>query len=150
MAIQLNINQLKQFAPNSPILAFRPEDTGSPMQDWSHLERNPRYRRELEEFAVVGDVVVRIADGTEPEPFERVKILSLEYAIKVLKDQTDAKEFVCCARAYREPRCDAVRIRTDRGILLWRDPPARSERVLKEMGLLGMQMEAVTNTVRGA
>ena len=85
MAVQLNINQLKQFASHSPILAFRPEDSGSPMQDWCrHLERNSRYRRELEEFAVVGDVVVRIADGTEPEPFERVKILSLEYAIKVL------------------------------------------------------------------
>ena len=85
----LNINQLKQFAPESPILAFRPNDNGSPQEDWcKHLQTFPRYRRELEEFSVLGDVVVRISDGIEPKPFERVKILSLEYAVKTLKDET--------------------------------------------------------------
>ena len=60
----LNINQLKMHAPQSPMLAFRPVDTGSPQQDWcKHLQNFPRYRRELEEFSVLGDVVVRIADG---------------------------------------------------------------------------------------
>jgi hypothetical protein len=149
MAVQLNINQLKQFAPDSPMLAFRPEDTGSPMQDWCrHLERNPRYRRELEEFAVVGDVVVRIADGTEPEPLERVKILSLEYAIKVLKDQTDAKEFVRSVRAIASP--DATQFEFEQIAAYYYGEIRRREvsEVLKEMGLLGMQMEAVTNTVR--
>ena len=149
MAVQLNINQLKQFAPNSPILAFRPEDSGSPMQDWCrHLERNSRYRRELEEFSVIGDVVVRIAEGTEPEPFERVKILSLEYAIKVLKDQTDAKEFVRCVRAIASP--DATQFEYEQIAAYYYGEIRRRELsdVLKEMGLLGMQLEAVTNTVR--
>ena len=82
----LNTNQLKQFAPHSPILAFRPHDSGSPQEDWcKHLQEYPHFRRELEEFAVLGDVVVRIADGIEPAPIERVKILSLEYAVKTLQ-----------------------------------------------------------------
>lgn len=149
MTVQLNINQLKQFASHSPILAFRPEDSGSPMQDWcSHLERNARYRRELEEFAVVGDVVVRIADGTEPEPFERVKILSLEYAIKVLNDQTDAIEFVRCVRAIASP--DATQFEYEQIAAYYYGEIRKREMsdVLKEMGLLGMQLEAVTNTIR--
>ncbi|MGB7208371.1 MAG: hypothetical protein WBD27_06915 [Pyrinomonadaceae bacterium] len=149
MTVQLNINQLKQFAPNSPILAFRPEDSGSPMQDWcSHLERNSNYRRELEEFAVVGDVVVRVADGTEPEPFERVKILSLEYAIKVLNDQTDAIEFIRCVRAIASP--DATQFEYEQIAAYYYSEIRKREvsDVLKEMGLLGMQLEAVTNTVR--
>ncbi len=147
MALQLNINQLKQYAPQSTILAFRPEDSGSPNQDWCrHLERNPCYRRELEEFAVVGDVVVRIADGTEPEPIERVKILSLEYAIKVLKDETDAKEFVRCVRAIASP--DATQFEYEQIAAYYYGEIRRREigEVLKEMGLLGLQLEAVTTT----
>lgn len=149
MAVHLNISQLKQFASNSPILAFRPEDSGSPMQDWCrHLERNPRYRRELEEFAVVGDVVVRIADGTEPEPIEKVKILSFEYAIKVLGNETDAKEFVRCVRSISCP--DATQFEYEQIAAYYYGEIRRREtsEVLKEMGLLGMQLEAVTNTVR--
>jgi hypothetical protein len=47
----LNINQLQQFAPQSPILAYRVVDSGSPQQDWcKHLAKNSRYRRELEGF----------------------------------------------------------------------------------------------------
>lgn len=100
----LNLDQLEQFAPNSPVLAFRPVDAGSPQQDWcKHLQAFPHFRRELEEFAVLGDVVVRIADGIEPAPLERVKILSLEYAVKILKDETDAKEFVRSVKAIASP-----------------------------------------------
>ena len=100
----LNINQLKMHAPQSPMLAFRPEDSGSPQQDWcKHLQKFPFYRRELEEFSVLGDVVVRIADGVEPKPFERVKILSLEYAVKTLQDETDGREFVRCIKAIASP-----------------------------------------------
>ncbi len=68
MAVQLNIDQLRNFAPHSPILAFTPQNTGSPMDDWcSHLQLNPLRRQELEEFAILGDVVVRIADELEAE-----------------------------------------------------------------------------------
>ncbi len=147
----LNTNQLEQFAPNSPILAFRPTDSGSPQQDWcKHLDKNPVYRRELEEFAVLGDVVVRINDGIEAAPVERVKILSLEYAMKVLKDETDAKEFVRAARAIASS--DAGQFELEQIAAFYYGEIRRGSgravnEVLKEMALLGMQMEAVTATI---
>ena len=145
----LNHNQLQQFVPNSPILAFRPSDSGSPQQDWcAHLQAFPHYRRELEEFSVLGDVVVRIADGREPAPLDKVKILSLEYAIKTLKFEDDAKEFVRSVKAIASP--DAGQYELEQIAAYYygeiRRRGAASE-VLKEMGLLGMQMEAVTATV---
>ena len=147
--INLNRNQLRAFAPDSAILAFRPEDTGSPMQDWcNHLSQNTRYRRELEEFAVLGDVVVRIADGIEPAPLERVKILSLEYAVKVLNNETDAKEFVRAARAIAG--ADAAQFEFEQIAAHYYGEIRRGaaiNEVLKEMALLGMQLEAVTKTV---
>lgn len=146
----LNQNQLQQFAPNSPVLAFRPQDTGSPQQDWcAHLQAFPHYRRELEEFSVLGDVVVRIADGREPAPLEKVKILSLEYAVKTLKNETDAKEFVRSVKAIASP--DAGQYELEQIAAFYygeirRRGNSETNEVLKEMGLLGMQMEAVTAT----
>ena len=145
----LNHNQLQQFAPNSPVLAFRPQDSGSPQQDWcAHLQAFPHYRRELEEFSVLGDVVVRIADGREPAPLDKVKILSLEYAVKTLKDETDAKEFVRVVKAIASP--DAGQYELEQIAAYYYGEIRRrgaAGEVLKEMGLLGMQMEAVTATV---
>ena len=145
----LNHNQLQQFAPNSPVLAFRPQDSGSPQQDWcAHLQAFPHYRRELEEFSVLGDVVVRIADGREPAPLEKVKILSLEYAVKTLKYETDAKEFVRSVKAIASP--DAGQYELEQIAAYYygeiRRRNGNTSEVLKEMGLLGMQMEAVTAT----
>ncbi len=149
MAGQLSIYQLQQFAPQSPILAFRPEDSGSPTQDWCrHLERNQLRRHELEEFAIVGDVVVRIVDGTEPDPLERVKILSLEYALKVLNDEIDAKEFVRCARAIAAPDASQFEFEQIASYYYGEIRRRSTSEVLKEMGLLGMQLEAVTKTVQ--
>lgn len=143
----LNINQLKQFAPQSPILAFRPIDTGSPQQDWcKHLQEYPLYRRELEDFAVLGDVVLRIADGIEPEPIERVKILSLEYAVKTLKDETDGKEFVRAVRAISSPDADQWELEQIAAFYYGEIRRRGTSEVLTEMGLLGMQLEAVTAT----
>ncbi len=146
----LNHNQLQQFAPNSPVLAFRPQDSGSPQQDWcAHLQAFPHYRRELEEFSVLGDVVVRIADGREPAPLDKVKILSLEYAVKTLKSETDAKEFVRSVKAIASP--DAGQYELEQIAAFYygeirRRGSGNTSEVLKEMGLLGMQMEAVTAT----
>jgi hypothetical protein len=145
----LNKNQLQQFAPNSPILAFRPTDAGSPQQDWcKHLQAHPHYRRELEEFSVLGDVVVRIADGREPAPLEKVKILSLEYAVKTLKDETDAKEFVRSVKAIAAPEAGQYELEQIAAFYYGeiRRRGGNASEVLKEMGLLGMQMEAVTAT----
>jgi hypothetical protein len=131
-------------------LAFRPQDYGSPQQDWcAHLQAFPHYRRELEEFSVLGDVVVRIADGREPAPLDKVKILSLEYAVKTLKNETDAKEFVRSVKAIASP--DAGQYELEQIAAYYygeiRRRNGNTSEVLKEMGLLGMQMEAVTATV---
>lgn len=144
----LNINQLQQFAPQSPILAFRPVDSGSPQQDWcKHLQNFPRYRRELEEFSVLGDVVVRIADGIEAAPLERVKILSLEYAVKTLQDETDGREFVRCVKAICSPDASAYELEQIAAFYYSETRRRGIAEVLKEMGLLGMHMEAVAATI---
>lgn len=144
----LNINQLKTFAPQSPMLAFRPVDTGSPQQDWcKHLQNFPRFRRELEEFSVLGDVVVRIADGIEPKPFERVKILSLEYAVKTLQDETDGREFVRCVKAIASPDASVYELEQIAAYYYGEIRRRGVAEVLAEMGFLGMQMEAVTATI---
>lgn len=145
----LNHNQLQEFAPNSPILAFRPDGGGSPQQDWcAHLQAFPHRRRELEEFVVLGDVVVRIADGREPAPLERVKILSLEYAVKTLKDETDGREFVRAVKAIAST--DAGQYELEQIAAYYYGEIRRRSvgEVLTEMGLLGMQMEAATATLQ--
>ncbi|MGB7070579.1 MAG: hypothetical protein WBD22_13880 [Pyrinomonadaceae bacterium] len=148
MAERINIEQLRKYAPNNPMLAFSPVNTGSPMQDWcAHLALNPLRRRELEEFAILGDVVVRIADELEPEALDRVRILSLEYAMKVLDDETEAKEFVRCVKAIASP--DAGQYEYEQIAAYYYGEIRRRgvSEVLMEMGLLGMQLEAVTATV---
>ena len=144
----LNINQLKTFAPTSAILAFRPEDSGSPQQDWCrHLQAFPHYRRELEEFAVLGETVLRIADGIESAPIDKVKILSLEYAVKILNDETDAKEFVRSVKAIASPDASGYELEQIAAHYYTEIRRRSRAEVLKEMGLLGMQMEAVVATI---
>ncbi len=148
MVGQLSMDQLKQHAPHSRILAFRPEDSGSPMQDWCrHLSRNPLHRRELEEFAILGDVVIRIADELEPDPLQRVKIMSLEYAVKVLGNEEDGREFVRCVKAIASP--DAGQFEYEQIAAYYYGEIRRrgASEVLKEMGLLGLAMHAVTSTI---
>lgn len=148
MATQINIEQLRKFAPQNPVLAFSPPDTGSPMQDWcAHLGRNPLRRRELEEFAILGDVVVRIADEIEPEQLDRVKILSLEYAVRVLGDEEDAREFVRCVKAIASPDAGQFEFGQIASYYYGEIRRRGTAGVLKEMGLLGMEMTAVTSTV---
>jgi hypothetical protein len=144
----LNINQLKTFAPDSAILAFRPEDSGSPQQDWCrHLQAFPHYRRELEEFAIMGETVLRIADGIEAAPIDKVKILSLEYAVKTLQDETDAKEFVRSVKAIASPDAGQYELEQIAAFYYGEIRRRTAPEVLTEMGLLGMQMEAVVATI---
>lgn len=147
MAEKLNIEQLRKFAPQSPILAFSPGNTGSPMQDWcAHLANNPLRRRELEEFAILGDVIVRIADELEPEPLDRVKIMSLEYAVRVLGNEEDGREFVRCVKAIASPDAGQFEFGQLASYYYGEIRRQGTSEVLKEMGLLGMQMAAVTST----
>lgn len=148
MAEQLNIEQLRKFAPQNPILAFSPPNTGSPMQDWcAHLGNNPLRRRELEEFAILGDVVVRIADELEPEPLDRVRIMSLEYAVRVLGNEEDGREFVRCVKAITSPDAGQFEYEQIAAYYYGEIRKRGVSEVLSEMGLLGMQLEAVTATV---
>lgn len=148
MAEQLNIEQLRKFAPQSPILAFSPLNTGSPMQDWcAHLANNPLRRMELEEFAILGDVVVRIADELEPEPLDRVRIMSLEYAVRVLGNEDDGREFVRCVKAIVSPDAGQFEYEQIAAYYYGEIRKRGSSEVLGEMGLLGMQLEAVTATI---
>jgi len=148
MAERINVEQLRKHGPNNSMLAFMPVNNGSPMQDWcAHLSSNPMRRRELEEFSILGDVVLRIADELEPEAVDRVRILSLEYAVKVLCDETDAKEFVRCVKAIASP--DAGQFEYEQIASYYYGEIRRRSvsDVLKEMALLGMQLEAVTATL---
>ncbi|MGH9947581.1 MAG: hypothetical protein ACRD6X_10295 [Pyrinomonadaceae bacterium] len=147
MAGQLNIEQLRKFAPQNPILAFSPTNTGSPMQDWcAHLANNPLRRMELEEFAILGDVVVRIADELEPEPIDRVRIMTLEYAVRVLDSEEDGREFVRCVKAIASPDAGQFEYEQIAAYYYGEIRKRGVGDVLKEMGLLGMQLEAVTAT----
>ena len=148
MAEKMNIEQLRKHAPQCPILAFSPINTGSPMQDWcAHLASNPLRRMELEEFAILGDVVVRIADELEPEPLDRVRIMSLEYAMRVLGDETDAREFVRCVKAIASPDASQFEFGQIAAYYYGEIRKRGTGEVLKEMGLLGMQMSAVRSTI---
>ena len=102
---------------------------------------------ELEEFAILGDVVVRIADELEPEPLDRVRIMSLEYAVKTLGNEDDGREFVRCVKAIVSP--DAGQFEYEQiAAYYYKEIRKRdTSDVLKEMGLLGMQLEAVTATI---
>lgn len=147
MAEQLNIEQLRKFAPQNAILAFSPLNTGSPMQDWcAHLGNNPMRRMELEEFAILGDVVVRIADELEPEPVDRVRIMSLEYAVKTLGNEEDGREFVRCVKAIASPDAGQFEYEQIAAFYYGEIRKRGTSEVLKEMGILGMQLEAVTAT----
>lgn len=148
MAEQLNIEQLRKFAPQNPILAFSPPNTGSPMQDWcAHLANNPLRRMELEEFAILGDVVVRIADELEPEPLDRVRIMSLEYAVRIFGNEEDGREFVRCVKAIVSPDAGQFEYEQIAAYYYGEIRKRNVSDVLKEMGLLGMQLEAVTVTI---
>ena len=148
MAVQLNMEQLRNFAPQSPILAFSPQNTGSPMQDWcAHIGNNPLRRMELEEFAILGDVVVRIADELEPEPLDRVKLLSLDSAMNVLGDECDAREFVRCVKAIASPDAGQFEYAQIAAYYYGEIRKRGTAEVLKEMGLLGLHLESVTATI---
>ncbi|MGD9560879.1 MAG: hypothetical protein AB7F88_00380 [Pyrinomonadaceae bacterium] len=148
MAERINIEQLRRHAPQNPILAFSPINTGSPMQDWcSHLANNPMRRLELEEFAILGDVVVRIADELEPEQIDRVRIMSLEYAVKTLGNEEDGREFVRCVKAIVSPDAGQFEYEQIAAYYYGEIRKRGVSEVLMEMGLLGMHLESVTATV---
>lgn len=102
---------------------------------------------EIEEFAILGDVVVRIADELEPEQIDRVRIMSLEYAVRVLGNEEDGREFVRCVKAIVSPDAGQFEYEQIAAYYYGEIRKRGVSEVLMEMGLLGMQLEAVTATV---
>lgn len=102
---------------------------------------------ELEEFAILGDVVVRVADELEPEPLDRVKIMSLEYAMKTLGDEEDAREFVRCVKGIASPDAGTFEFAQVAAYYYGEIRKRGTAEVLKEMGLLGLHLESVTATI---
>lgn len=102
---------------------------------------------ELEEFAILGDVVVRIADELEPDPVDRVRIMSLEYAVRVLGNEEDGGEFVRCVKAIVSPDAGQFEYEQIAAYYYGEIRKRGASGVLMEMGLLGMRLEAVTATV---
>lgn len=141
---------LREFAPaSSPLFAYRIESSGSPMNDWArHLSNNQLFRRELEENSILGgNVVVRVAEGDETPALERVKILSLAYAMRVFGNSEDAKEFVRCVKAICDPQAAQFELEQIASYYYGECRQRPVPEVLKEMALLGMEMTRVTTSV---
>lgn len=138
---------LRQFAPaNSPLFAYRIEASGSPMHDWAkHIAVNNLFRRDLEETSVLGgNLVVRAVEGDEKPALERVKILSLSYATRVFGNVEDAKEFVRCVQSIADPNATQFELEQIAGFYYGECRQRETAEVLKEMAILGMEMEFVT------
>ena len=147
---QLSSACLREFAPaSSPLFAYRVHSSGSPMHDWvRHLSVNDLLRRELEENSLLGgNVVVRAVEGDEQPALERVKILSLSYAMRVLGNVEDAKEFVRCVKAIADPQAAQFELEQIASHYYRECRTRNVPEVLKEMALLGMEMTRVTTSV---
>ena len=146
----LSLQLLREFAPvSSPLFAYRIESSGSPMHDWArHIAANAPFRRDLEENSVLGgNVVVRPAIGDESPALERVKILSLDYATHFFGNPDDAKEFVRCVKAIADPQAAQFELEQIASFYYRECRKRDVSEALKEMALLGMEMERVTASV---
>ncbi|MBK6589931.1 MAG: hypothetical protein IPG22_16720 [Acidobacteria bacterium] len=73
MAERINVEQLRKHDPNNPMLAFMPSIMARRCRTGALIFHRIRCRRELEEFSILGDVVLRIADELEPEAVDQVR-----------------------------------------------------------------------------
>jgi hypothetical protein len=145
-ANQLSLNILREFAPtSSPLLAYRIQSSGSPMHDWAkHIADNNLFRRDLEETSLLGNIVVRAAEGDEKPALERVKILSLVYATRFFGSVEDGKEFVRCVQSIADPQAAQFELEQIASHYYRECRTRNVAEVLKEMAILGMEMTLVT------
>ena len=89
---------LKTYAPNSLLLLYRPDDTGSPGHDMSeHISRFSAHRIDIEDTLLIGGRVIghiEQALGPADENELQHRILTIPYAERQLDSNENAVEFV--------------------------------------------------------
>ncbi len=123
---------------------FIPQDSGSPKDGlFTHITGLGQIARlDFERFNIAGEVIFKVEGDAFPtsQEDEEARIGSLAYAIKKLGNQVDAAEFVRCLNAI----CDGgdARSRQTTASHYYREIAERGVGlVLKEMGLLAMQLQ---------
>jgi hypothetical protein len=137
--------------PRSNHQIFNPVSTGSPRYDlYNHLSNLPQSARiDFESHSVIGDFIIRIEPdiGTDTEREAEARIVSIPYAERILGNREDAIEFIRCVKllAGEDARAFNTQIIASH---YYKEIRRRAvNEVLKEMGLLAMQLTAVTSTV---
>jgi hypothetical protein len=129
---------------------FIPRDTGSPKDSlMTHLSTLGRLARlDFERCAVAGEVIFAVAGDAVPtsQQDEEARIGTLTYALKKLGNAEDAAEFTRCLNAICED--GDARSRQTTASHYYREIAGRGVGVvLKEMGLLAMQLAGLTPVV---
>lgn len=131
---------------------FNPVSTGSPRFDlYNHLSKLPQNSRiDFEEHSVIGNLIFRVEPDIcgEDERDAEAKIVSIPYAERVLGNLEDAIEFIRCVKliAGDDARSFNLQIIASHYYKEVRAGRPVNE-VLKEMGLLAIQLNAVTATI---
>lgn len=129
---------------------FNPVSTGSPRFDlYNHLSNLPQTARiDFDEHSVIGNLIFRVEPDIsgEDERETEAKIVSVQYAERVLGNLEDAIEFIRCVKllAGDDARPFNLQIIASHYYKEVRTRPVNE--VLKEMGLLAVQLTAVTAT----
>lgn len=141
------------FQPTHPLSLhqiFNPESHGSPRQDvYNHISRLPQTARmDFEDHTLAGNLIVRIepdlSSATEQEA--EAKIVSVSYAERIFGNLADAVEFIRSVKllAGADARARDFQIIASH---YYKEAKARpANEVLKELGLLAMQLSSVTAT----
>lgn len=127
---------------------FVPHNSASPKDGlFAHISGLGRLARlDFERFNLAGEVIFRVEGDAAPitQQDEEARIGSLAYALKKLGNEVDAAEFIRCLNAICEG--GDARYRQVAASHYYREIVERGVGVvLKEMALLAMQLELLTN-----
>lgn len=131
---------------------FNPVSTGSPRFDlYNHLSRLPQTARiDFEEHSVIGGLIFRVEPdlSSEDKSKAEAKIVSVIYAERTLGNHEDAIEFIRCVKliAGDDARSFNLQIIASHYYKEVRSGRPVNE-VLKEMGMLAIQLNSVTATI---
>lgn len=132
---------------------FNPVSTGSPRFDlYNHLSKLPQNSRiDFEEHSVIGNLIFRvepdISSSDEKSEAGEAKIVSLPYAERVLGNLEDAIEFIRCVKLIAGDDARAFNLQIIASHYYKEVRAGRPvNEVLKEMGMLAIQLNSVTAT----
>lgn len=147
---------MNMLQTNSSVLSnhqiFNPASTGSPRFDlYNHLSKLPQTARiDFEEHSVIGGHIYRVEPDlcSEDKSEAESRIVSVPYAMRVLGNLEDAIEFIRCVKliAGDDARPFNLQIIASHYYKEVRIGRPVNE-VLKEMGMLAIQLNAVTATI---